>query len=106
MQRKKTLFAIISLILLATLLLSACSGKEAKIKLSEMEDDQLLQTLTDLGVEIPEVKNVDIESIIRKMLVELEEDPSQNTPAWGWTVMSDLYEAIRTAVVKYGQNIK
>ncbi|MBQ4641524.1 MAG: hypothetical protein IJB47_02800 [Oscillospiraceae bacterium] len=106
MQRKKTLFAIISLILLATLLLSACSGKEEKIKLSEMEDDLLLQTLTDLGVEIPEVKNVDINSAIRKWIVELEEDPTRPSLSVSWTVPYNLYEDLRDAVIKYQQDTK
>lgn len=106
MRHKRTLFTAISLILLAALLLSACSGKEEKIKLSEMEDDELLQALTDLGVEIPEVKNLDIKSAIRKWIIELEEDPTRPSLGVSWTVPFDLYEDLRDAVIKYQQDTK
>lgn len=95
---RKFLSILIGTIVLTLGLLSGCFGETTERKLSEMEDDQLIQYMTDWEISIPE--NVGIDSI-REMIVELEDDPDHPAAVLGWTVMMDLYEDIRHAVKRY-----
>lgn len=97
MHRKRNLLATISLVVLVALLLSACSGKKDKVKLSEMEDSELLQALTDFGVEIPE--NVGWVNV-RWMIAKFEEDPGFMHVV-SHPVLIDLYEDLRSFVIYY-----
>lgn len=83
---------------LVVLLLSACSSITSKSKLSEMEDNELIQYMIDSGVSIPENMQV---YAIREMIIELEKDPEHSPPVVGWTVITDLYEEIRRVVKNY-----
>ena len=83
---------------LIVLLLSACSAIASENKLSEMEDNELMEYIIDSGVSIPE--NMEVNTI-REMIIELEEDPEHSPPVVGWTVITDLYEDIRNVVKNY-----
>ena len=100
MCHKRTFLVAISLIILAALLLSACSGKKDKVKLSEMDDSELLQALTDFGVEIPE--NVGWANV-RAKIAKFEEDP-EFLPVVSNPVLIDLYEDLRSFVISYQLN--
>lgn len=96
MRRKRNVLSAILLVVLIALLLSACSGKDDKIKLSELEDSELIQRLIDFGVVIP--KGVTIDGI-REWIAELEADPAHPAPFVSWTAITDLYEGLRTFVI-------
>ena len=101
MHRKRTLFTAISLVILVALLLSACFGKE-KVKLSEMEDAELIQALTEFGVAIPkDMKNIDG---IRRTIAELEEDALHRPPVVSNPVIINFYEDLRSFVIFYEPN--
>lgn len=97
MHRKRNLLAAISLVILVALLLSACSGKKDKVKLSEMDDSELLQALTDFGVAIPE--NVGWANV-RAKIAKFEEDP-EFLPVVSNPVLIDLYDDLRSFVIYY-----
>lgn len=70
----------------------------AKPLLSEMDEDQCMEILSDLGVTIPaELKDVDIQGIVE----ELESDPNMPAPILSYTPMVELFKDIRTAVTEY-----
>ncbi len=71
MHRKKTLFTAISLILLAALLFSACSGNKP-IKLSELSIEEQLSFLQAQGIEGAEAHPVFVKSVI----AHVEENPN------------------------------
>lgn len=92
---QKRAFLSALFVALTVLSLSACSGKKAECKLSEMEDRALMQYMADSGVVIPE--GVDMDTL-RKIIAELENHPDQPTPVMGYTVTTDLYEDIRNLI--------
>lgn len=98
MLYKKYAIRSVCIVGLVVLLLCACSSERSEDKLSEMEDNQLIQYLVASGVSIPE--NIEVK-LIRDMIIELEEDPEHPSPALGWTVITDLYEDLRNAVKTY-----
>ena len=97
MYRKVITSILCVTMLLSILLFSACAGEKAKPKLSEMEDEKLIQYLTDAGVSIPEQTDVDD---LREAVKRIEEDPN-TIGAYGWDVLSDLHESVRNAVNQY-----
>lgn len=101
MHCRRSLLASILSIVLTVLLLSACSNNNTECKLSELEDDKLMQYITDSGIAIPE--SVDMDTI-RGMVIELEENPDHPAPIVGYTLVADLYEDIRNLVVEYELN--
>lgn len=103
MKSKKSLSVLILFIFLSTLLLSACSNQTAAQKLSELNDSDLTQYITNSGITIPEGIGADT---IREMVTELENDPEHETPAVGYTLLTDLYEDLRNLVVDYGKSGK
>ncbi len=101
---KNRLVALLLAVLLSGLLLSACSQGKTEPKLSELEDGELLQTMTSFGVTLPEGVGMDT---VRSMVAELEEDPDhEEIVAVDWTPIADLYEDIREMVVEYQSNGK
>ena len=97
MQHKRNLLAFILLIAFTVLLLSACSGKPEG-RLSELADSELTEYLSDSGIILPE--GVDLDTV-RGIIVELEEDPRHPAPVLGDTLVTDIYEDIRTLVIEY-----
>jgi len=100
MKSIKSLSVLILFIFLTTLLLSACSMQKAERKLSELNDSELTQYITDSGITIPEGIGADT---IRGMVTELENNPNHETPAVGYTLLTDLYEDLRNLVINYGK---
>lgn len=92
---QKRVFISVLFVALTVLSLSACSGEKMEYRLSGMEDRELIQYMDDFGVAIPE--SVDMDTL-RKIIVELENNPDQPTPVIGYTVITDLYEDIRNLV--------
>lgn len=95
MRKRKYLYILVVIAILANLVFAACSVNE---KLSEMDDDKLMQYLEDADVAIPQ--GVEAETI-RTIITEFEEDPDHDTPVLGWTDLSDLYDDLRTVVKEY-----
>lgn len=95
---KKYAISAVCIVGLIVLFLCACSSEGSASKLSEMGDNDLLQYIADSGVSIPE--SIEVKSI-REMIIELEENPEHPSPALGWTVMTDLYEDLRSVVKIY-----
>ncbi len=100
MLYKKYAIQVVCVICSLVLLLSACSFVPPERKLSEMSDEELIQYLIDSGVPSLELKHIEVADLIRKFVVELEEDPD-SPPAVSWSVLADMYEGIREAVKEY-----
>ena len=96
MHRVKRIVAFLVSVILLLLLLCACSNKASH--LSDLDDSALQQYMADFGIAVP--GNVEM-STVRGMLAELEEDTDHPAPVLGWTVMVDLYEDLRSAVIAY-----
>ena len=94
---KKCLTGIMLLMLVVSIL-SSCSARTQKPKLSELEEDLYIQYLEDHGVVFPDNY---VASEIRKIIAELEADPDRPAPVVSWTVLSDFYEELRAAVKEY-----
>ncbi len=97
-MNKRKIWISALLIILSVLMIFSCSCGSEKQKLSEMEDDELIQYISDSGVEIPEWADI---VTIRSMIVDLENDPSSPTSAVGYTPYADLFEDLRGVVVEY-----
>ena len=85
-------------IMLAALLLSACGKTVEKSKLSDLNDEELINYITNYGAEIPHDVTI---VTIRAMLEELEADPDHPEPVLGHTPIVELYRDIRSMVIKY-----
>ena len=94
----KILLPTLGLILLCGIFIFVYFGKQEKPKLSELQEDQCIQYLTDNGVSIPEGLEA---SSVREMIAELENDPDKSAPAVSWTILADFYEDLRRAVKQY-----
>ena len=77
---------------------SGCSNSNKSQKLSELDEDMLIQLLADHNITIP--ANLET-SVIRNAIVDLEVDPDTPAPAVNWTVFSDFYEQLRGFVKEY-----
>ncbi len=99
MRCKKSLFVLIILIVMTAILLTACSDKTEDRKLSEFEDQELLEYIADAGVSLPEELNMDA-SKLREMIVIFEENPD-NPLVVSYTVLADFSEEIRGLVIEY-----
>lgn len=97
MRRKRTLFTAISLVVLVALLLSACSGNKP-IKLSELEDEALMQILDEEGIIIPAGTD---NTWVRLWLARLEADPDFPETVSNPKLI-DFIDALRVIVIKYG----
>lgn len=98
MHCRRCILVLILSIVLTVLLLSACSNNNTECKLSELEDDKLIQYITDSKIALPEDMDIDT---IRGMIIELENNPDHPAPVVGYTLVADLYEDIRNLVVEY-----
>ena len=96
MHRVKRIVAFLVSVILLLLLLCACSNKASH--LSALDDGALRRYMADCGITVPETVEM---STVRGMLTELEEDADHPAPVVGWTVMADLYEDLRGAVIAY-----
>ena len=96
MHRVKRIVAFLVSVILLLLLLCACGNKASH--LSALDDDALRRYMADCGITVPETVEM---STVRGMLTELEEDADHPAPVVGWTVMVDLYEDLRSAVIAY-----
>ncbi len=106
MKKRKWLRNILAVLMCAALL-CACTpqtpsnsteGVQAVQKLSELKEGELLAALRRWNVSVP--ANVELVTV-RLMLKELEEDPDHTAPVVSYTVIADLYEALRTMVKEY-----
>lgn len=95
MRKRRYAYILVVIAILANLVFVACSSD---VKLSEMDDDELMQYLEDADVTLPQ--GFEAENI-RGMITELEEDPNHAAPVVSWSVISDLYEDLRTVVKEY-----
>ena len=96
MHRVKRIVAFLVSVILLLLLLCVCSNKASH--LSALDDGALRRYMADCGITVPETVEM---STVRGMLTELEEDADHPAPVVGWTVMADLYEDLRGAVIAY-----
>lgn len=79
-------------------IISACTDDEVIQKLSEMDEEMLIQRIEEHGIEIP--ANIDI-ATIRSAIAELEADADCSAPIVGWTAIADFYEGLRSLVKAY-----
>lgn len=71
---------------------------EVKPLLSEMEEDQCMEILSDLGVTVPpELKDIDL----KRMVEDIEFNPDMETPGVNYMPAAQLFEDVRTAVKNY-----
>ena len=96
MHRVKRIVAFLVSVILLLLLLCACSNKASH--LSDVDDGALRRYMADCGITVPETVEM---NTVRGMLAQLEEDTNHPAPVLGWTVMADLYEDLRGAVIAY-----
>lgn len=99
MRCQKPLHALVMVIILTAILLSACSDKAEDRKLSEFKDDELLEYIADAAVSLPEELNMDA-SKLREMIVKFEENPDHPLVV-SYTVLADFSEEIRGLVREY-----
>ena len=98
-EKKIQSVVVITLVLIAFIgVISGCSNNNKSQKLSELDDDLLVQCLTDHEITIPE--NLEI-SVIRNAIADLEVDPDSPAPTVSWTAYLEFYEELRGFVKEY-----
>ncbi len=102
MLRKKQIrgIAILCFAVILAGVISACTGGPADRKLSELDDEALVQYLAEHDISIP----ADLEaSAIRDAIAGLEAEPDRDAPVVGWTEYAAFYEELRGLVKAYDQ---
>ena len=102
MNRKKLLIAIIAIVLVAAVLLSAYFVCQKDRKLSELSDRELMKLLDKSDVFIPNGFDA---PMIRKMIVDLEaligKPEFEHLAAYSSPQTYDLYNDLRSVVKEY-----
>lgn len=100
MYEKKIQSVVVITLALITFIgvISGCSNNDKPQKLSELDDDLLVQCLADHEITIPE--NLAI-SVIRTAIADLEVDPDNSAPIVSWTTYLEFYEELRGFVKEY-----
>lgn len=98
-RRTRGIVVIITLVLVAFVgVVSGCSNNTTHQKLSELDENKLIQLLADNKIMIP--ANLET-SVIRNTIADLEADSDRPAPDVNWTVFSDFYEELRCFVKEY-----
>ncbi|KIR03891.1 hypothetical protein P261_02706 [Lachnospiraceae bacterium TWA4] len=99
-SKKMQSFVVMIILVLITFIgvVSGCSNNNKYQKLSELDDDLLIQRLTDHEIMIPE--NLET-SVIRNAVADLEVDPNRPSPPVSWTAYLEFYEELRGYVKEY-----
>lgn len=97
MRRSASLFFLFAA-LCGAFLLSSCTNKNEIVKLSELEDEALIQYIEDNGISIP--NGIEISSI-REMVADLEADPDCPPMMFSWAEVNIFYEKLRAMVKWY-----
>ena len=96
--KRTRIIAVMLAVVAFTCIFSACSNNEMSQKLSELDEDALIQRLTDYEITIP--ANLEF-SVIRDIIADLEVDPERPAPVVGWTRYAIFYEVLRNFVKEY-----
>ncbi len=97
-MNKKRVVAAVLLVALVIGLAAFWFYQRANRKLSDLDDQELLQYLTDAGVTIPEGYGI---KAVREVVITFENDPDYPTPLLGWMEVGFLYDDLRQVVRAY-----
>lgn len=98
MRRNTFLFLFSAVLLCGIFSLASCSSNNETIKLSELEDEALIQYLDDEGISIPNGIKI---SSVRELLVKLEADPDRGPLYASWEAVNYFFEDLRAVVKKH-----
>ncbi len=101
-MNKKRVVAAVLLVALVIGLAAFWFYQRANRKLSDLNDQELLQYLTDAGVVIPDEATMEL---IRGSIILLEDDPDYANPVSTAPILR-LFEDLRRVVEEYERNRK